>query len=124
MHGTHGTLIFITPKRLADSGERYTKYSDGRKRMNKLNIAFADALKIVEAQDKAYADEIKTLIQMLKRNKLDSWKPAIGDIPAERENDYVASLYRKQVIERAREYINAEFLVYMKTAHPDVSIET
>jgi len=92
--------------------------------MNKLNIAFADALKIVEAQDKAYADEIKTLIQMLKRNKLDSWKPAIGDIPAERENDYVASLYRKQVIERAREYINAEFLVYMKTAHPDVSIET
>lgn len=92
--------------------------------MNKLNITFADALKIVEERDKAYADEIKTLIRMLKRNKLDSWEPAIGDIPAERENDYVASLYRKQVIERAMEYINAEFIVFMKTAHPDIGVET
>lgn len=91
--------------------------------MRNLNITFADAMKIVEAKDKEYADEIRMLIQMLKRNKLDSWKPAIGDIPEERENDYTASLYRNQVIGRAVEYIEAEFLAYMKKTHPDVGVD-
>lgn len=88
----------------------------------RMDVGFADAMKIVEARDKLYAGEIAELIRLLRRHNLDSWQAQIGDVPAERENEYVAKLYEKQIISRAKEYMETEFISFMKLNHPEIEV--
>lgn len=95
--------------------------------MSKIKLSYTDAFKIVEARDKKYADDVKTIIHLLKKRPCGSMLHQIGDISAERESSYLAKLYEDQIMSRATEFINAEFeakfMEYMKQKHPTAVTE-
>lgn len=68
-----------------------------------IKISYADALRIVEARDKAYADDIKALVLLLRKRRLNEYTSSYGQ--SAYENDRIADLYEEQAISCAKRYV-------------------